>query len=177
MIKFLTYDMKLSQISFLLFTLSILVFFLHLSSCKSKKELKYLEIKVYDWNGNKHQLKNYKGRLLVLEFWATWCEPCKKAAPIVEKVRKQVQTEQTVFLGVNTDSNKTLEELKQTAKRFGMKYTSLLDPAMELTDALQVDGLPALLILNKEGEVIHKQYGVLPSDFYKLVNFIELNQK
>ncbi|MCX8000597.1 MAG: TlpA family protein disulfide reductase [Leptospiraceae bacterium] len=177
MIKFLTYDMKLSQISFLLFTLSIFLFFLYLSNCKSKKELKYLEIEVYDWNGNKHQLKNYKGRLLVLEFWATWCEPCKKAAPIVEKVRKQVQTEQTVFLGVNTDSNKTLEELRQTAKSFGMKYTSLLDPAMELTDALEVEGLPALLILNKEGEVIHKQYGVLPSDFYKLVNFIELNQK
>lgn len=156
------------------FLLLALVFFLF-PNCKAKQEQKYLQIEIYDWNGKKHKLEDYKGKLLVLEFWATWCEPCKKAAPIVDKVRNHTQSEKVIFFGVNTDNNRTLEELKKTAKSFGMKYISLLDPAMELTDALQVEGLPALLILNSKGEVIHKQYGVLPSDFYKLTNLIQTN--
>lgn len=153
------------------------IFTCFLIDCKARQTKKYLNIEIYDWHGKKHKLKDYNGKLVVLEFWASWCEPCKKAAPIVDKVRLHTQKQNVIFLGVNTDHNKTLAEIKQTAKLFGMKYISLLDPTMELTDSLEVEGLPALIILDSKGNVIHKQYGVLSSDFYKLVNLITINDK
>jgi thiol-disulfide isomerase/thioredoxin len=89
----------------------------------------YLNIEVYDWNGNKLKLKNYRGKILVLDFWATWCEPCKKAAPLIDILSKKSNPDNFVFMGVNTDDNKTLGELKSTAKDFGIQYNSILNPS------------------------------------------------
>lgn len=149
----------------------VIVLFLIFSSlsCKRINSEKYLNVKLYDWNGETHVLGDYSGKIIVLEFWATWCEPCKKAAPIVDRVRKKSDEKTTVFWGVNTDQGKTLDELKNVAKNFGMKYSSLLDPDMELADALKVDGLPALLILDREGRIYHKQYGVAEWEYPGLV--------
>jgi len=140
-----------------------IIFLLFLSytfSCKRIDSKQYLSVKLYDWDGGMHSLNDYSGKIVVLEFWATWCEPCKQAAPIIDRLRKKSNKKTTIFWGVNTDQGKTLEELKLAAKNFGMKYNSLLDPNMELSDALKIEGLPALIILDPDGRVYHKQYGV-----------------
>jgi thiol-disulfide isomerase/thioredoxin len=156
----------------LLFTILLV-----LLSCKRMDANKYMSHELYDWNGNVQKLENYKGKVIVLEFWATWCEPCKKAAPIVDRVRKKADAQKTVFWGINTDEGKTLEELKETAKTFGMRYDSLLDPNMEFSDILKVDGLPALLFLDMDGRVFHKQYGVSERDYPELIRMLKELEK
>jgi len=133
----------------------------------------YLNLEVYDWNGNKLKLKNFRGKILVLDFWATWCEPCKKAAPLIDILSKKSNPDNFVFMGVNTDDNKTLGELKKTAKEFGIQYTSILDPSLKLTEEFKIEGQPALLFLDRNGNILYRQYGLVFSDVQKLLQKME----
>ncbi len=134
---------------------------------------KFLSIELYDFYGNKTKLKNYQGKIIVLDFWATWCEPCKKAAPLIDILSKKSNTDNFVFLGINTDDNKTLEELKQASADFGINYPSLLDPQLKLSEELNVDGQPALIFLDRKGNILYRQYGILISDIQMLLQKME----
>lgn len=134
---------------------------------------KYLSIELYDFNGEKVKLKNYQGKIIVLDFWATWCEPCKKAAPLIDILSKKSNTDNFVFLGINTDDSKTLEELKKASTEFGINYPSLLDPNLKLSDELNVEGQPALIFLDRKGNILYRQYGILISDIQKLLQKME----
>ncbi|MCB1177348.1 MAG: TlpA family protein disulfide reductase [Leptospiraceae bacterium] len=147
----------------------ILFLFLSFFGCKNTYDAPYLHVEVYDWNKNKITLKSLHDKVVVLDFWATWCEPCKKAGPVIEVLRERSNKNLTVFYGVNTDNNKTIEEIKKSSLEFGMKYDSLLDPNLELSDKLNIDGIPALLAFDRQGRLLHRQYGVDPSDIHDLL--------
>ncbi len=142
-----------------------------LQDCKNGYDADYLHIYLYDTTPqkNKIKLKDLHDKVVVLDFWATWCEPCKKAGPVVQKLKEKSNPNLTVFYGVNADSNKTLEEIQNAAFDFGMKYNHLLDPNMELTSALNIDGFPALLAFDRKGRLIHKQYGVSSNEISELL--------
>ena len=152
---------------------SFLLFYTGFLTKGEKITQKYLNIELYDWNGNKIKLKNYQGKIVVLDFWATWCEPCKKAAPLIDVLAQKTSSENFIFIGVNTDDNKTLEELKNTAENFGLKYESLLDPELKLTNELKVEGQPALVFLDRKGNILYMQYGIIFSDIQKLLQKME----
>ncbi|NBU98415.1 MAG: TlpA family protein disulfide reductase [Spirochaetia bacterium] len=159
------------SITFLLFTLLFLYTgFIPKGNTVSHK---FLSIELYDFDGNKTKLKNYQGKIIVLDFWATWCEPCKKAAPLIDILSKKSNTDNFVFLGVNTDDNKTLEELKQASLEFGINYPSLLDPKLKLSEELNVEGQPALIFLDRKGNILYRQYGILISDIQMLLQKME----
>lgn len=130
-------------------------------------------MELHDWNGNKLKLMNFRGKIVILDFWATWCEPCKKAAPLIDQLSQKTNPDNFVFIGVNTDDNKTLDELKNTAKDFGMGYDSILDPNLKLTDELKIEGQPALVYLDRNGKVIHRQYGIVATDIRILLQKME----
>lgn len=159
----------------LLLKFSILL--LLILSCKKEVPPAYLQIQLKDWNGKDIKLLDYKGKILILDFWASWCQPCKEAAPIIESVREYSDSDKTIFLGVNTDSDLSNEEIKKVALEFGIKYDSILDPDLILANELSVEGQPALFLFNKDGKLMHKQYGVKSSDFPKLVRDLKKWEK
>lgn len=163
--KFLSYI--LAVISFLSLT-AILLYTGFITKGDPIQE-KYLLTEFYDWNGKKIRLADYRGKIVILDFWASWCEPCKKAAPLIDTLSQKTDRENFIFMGVNTDDNKTLDELKKISKEFGMNYDSLLDPELKLTDELKVEGQPALLFLDRNGRLLHKQYGMIQSDINSLL--------
>ena len=126
-------------------------------------------MELYDWNGKKVRLADFRGKIVVLDFWASWCEPCKKAAPLIDLLSQKTDDDNFIFLGVNTDDNKTIDELKKISKDFGMNYESLLDPQLKLTDEMKIEGQPALLFLDRDGRLLHKQYGIIQSDVGSLL--------
>lgn len=163
---------KLLSISIPLFAFALLTALLFFTGFNPKGEKvteKYLTMSLYDWNGNKTKLADFRGKIVVLDFWASWCEPCKKAAPLIDSLVEKTNRDNFIFLGVNTDDNKTLDELKQISKEFGMNYTTLLDPQLKLTDELKIEGQPALVFLDRNGKILHRQYGIIPSDIRGLL--------
>ncbi len=115
------------------------------------------------------ELSDYKGKVVVLDFWATWCEPCGKAVEVINQWKNSVPSEQFVFVGINTDEKEEIAKIKKHTEDLKMEYPSLLDPNWKLTQNYEIDGLPCVLVFNKKGELVYRQYGINATDLPGLI--------
>ncbi len=116
-----------------------------------------------DLNGKKVSLADYKGKSVLVNFWATWCGPCKLEMPWFEEFSKKYDAQGLVILGVAADDvGKNL--IAATAKKSGVTYPILLgESAME--DAYGgIDFLPETFYVDKTGKVLIETAGVSSED-------------
>jgi peroxiredoxin len=111
-----------------------------------------------DLKGGKWHLKNLKGKVIFLNFWATWCGPCKEEMPSIETLYQQFKEKNFVFLTISVDY-----EGKKLVKEFIEKrrytFPVLLDPKCEILDLYQVKGIPTTIIIDKNGKMVGKAAG------------------
>lgn len=103
--------------------------------------------------GQAIRLSDFSGRVVVLDFWASWCGPCKKQMPILDRVAKDYADADVTFLGVNTDTkaDAALEFLNANP----VSYASVLDLTGEVSRNFGVTGLPTLVVIDAKGKVVH----------------------
>jgi thiol-disulfide isomerase/thioredoxin len=99
-----------------------------------------------------------------VDFWATWCEPCAKAVPVINQWKTSVSDKEFVFVGINTDENEKLSKIKEHTELLKMSYPSLLDPDWKLTENYEVDGIPCVLVFDKNGHLVYRQAGLDSGD-------------
>lgn len=126
-----------------------------------------------DLNGNKVSLSSYKGRPLVVDFWATWCGPCKVEIPWFEKLRDQYASQGLEIIGVSADQlDKDDPEKLFTEKRdisdfvqkMHMNYPILID-AESIEDSYGgLDALPTTFFIDKNGKIVASTVGLAPRD-------------
>jgi thiol-disulfide isomerase/thioredoxin len=108
--------------------------------------------------GNKVNLSDLRGKVVLLNFWASWCGPCRKEMPILEQLHKQYQSKGVTLVGVNVepDSQDALKWLKVTPVSFPI----LFDRDSSVSKLYQVEGMPNTVILDRKGKVrfIHRGY-------------------
>jgi cytochrome c biogenesis protein CcmG/thiol:disulfide interchange protein DsbE len=111
-----------------------------------------------DLKGGKTELKNFKGKVVFLNFWATWCGPCKEEMPSIEALYQQFKEKDFVFLTISVDY-----EGKKPVKEFieKQRYTFpvLLDPKCETLDFYKVKGVPTTILIDKNRKMIGKTTG------------------
>jgi peroxiredoxin len=111
-----------------------------------------------DLKGKKIELKNFKGKVVFLNFWATWCGPCKEEMPSIETLHQQFKEKDFVFLTISVDY-----EGKKPVKEFieKQRYTFpvLLDPKCETLDLYKVKGIPTTILIDKNRKMIGKAIG------------------
>lgn len=100
--------------------------------------------------GNRLALKSLAGKVVVLDFWASWCGPCRQQMPIVEQ-SAQRHRDDAVFLGVATSEPR--EDSTSYLRSQSYSYTMLYDDGGAVASAYQVRGLPTLVIIGKSGKV------------------------
>ena len=106
---------------------------------------------VEDGNGNQVKLSDYLGKPIVLNFWASWCGPCKSEMPEFDQVYAQMGDEVT-FLMVNmTSGRETLESAKAYVEEQNFSFPVFYDTAMEAAIAYGVQSLPTTYFINQEG--------------------------
>jgi thiol-disulfide isomerase/thioredoxin len=112
------------------------------------------------FDGKSTTLAAHKGKVILLDFWATWCGPCKASMPMVQRLAKQFAGKQVVVLGVSTS-----EEIKDAiayVKKNKFTY-SFGGNGDELATAFGVSGIPQLYIIDKKGVVRMAKTGFNPS--------------
>ena len=108
-----------------------------------------------DTQGQELQLEDFQGQAIILNFWATWCPPCKAEMPDLQNVFIQKQYSGVVVLGVNrTDQDNSLE-LDRFLESYGITFPVLLDSSGEIAKIYNISALPTTYFIRPDG-IIHK---------------------
>ena len=120
-----------------------------------------------DQYGNTHKLSDYKGKTVFLNFWATWCSPCRAEMPDIQKLYESAETEGEDALGVlgvaapNLENEKSEEEIKAFLEENGYTYPVLMDTTGEAFMSYGVNAFPTTFMITREGEVFGYASGQL----------------
>jgi cytochrome c biogenesis protein CcmG, thiol:disulfide interchange protein DsbE len=110
-----------------------------------------------DIDGKAVDLKNLRGRVLVINFWATWCEPCREEMPSLQRLREKLDGESFDVLTVNFGESR--EKVSQFLGREKVALPVLLDPEKETAKAWGVGGLPMSFLVDAKGRVRYSVFG------------------
>jgi thiol-disulfide isomerase/thioredoxin len=118
-----------------------------------------LDYTVKDMNGADVRLASFKGKVILLNFWATWCHPCKEEIPDLVALQKEYQND-IVVLGFSIDDKP--EELKVYAEHYAMNYPVLVGAGHEnIQEAYgPMWGVPVTVIIGRDGRIAKKQSGI-----------------
>lgn len=112
-----------------------------------------------DLNGKKISLADYKGHPIVLNFWATYCGPCKLEMPWFQQLAGKYQAQGLVVLGIDEDDGMATQEVGAASKQIGVNYPILL-PDDTVSKAYQLsDYLPETYYIGKDGKVVDQTIG------------------
>ena len=139
-----------------------------------KEDVKMPNIVLYDQYGKKHNIEEYKGKVVVINFWATWCGYCVQEMPEFEKVYKEFGSNKkdVIILGVagpkskENQNNVDVEKDKVISflKKKNITYPTLMDEAGKSFDDYKVRALPMTYVINKDGYLEGFVSGAITSD-------------
>jgi thiol-disulfide isomerase/thioredoxin len=118
--------------------------------------------------GGELKSADLKGKVIILDFWATWCVPCKMEIPEYNKLRVKLKDQGVEFVGVTFDSGASVENIKPFIKELEIKY-----PIVMGTDAIDAamgghPGYPTTFLIGKDWKVYRKMFGVQSDKIEKL---------
>jgi cytochrome c biogenesis protein CcmG, thiol:disulfide interchange protein DsbE len=105
-----------------------------------------------DLDGTEHSLADYRGQVVLVNLWATWCPPCKAEMPTLEAYYQAYQADGFATLAIN-DGDPT-EAVATFVQEYGLSFTVLLDPTYQATDhAFKTHNLPSSFVIDREGNI------------------------
>ncbi len=115
------------------------------------------DFQLKDINGNTMALSAFKGKVVMVEFWATWCPPCKELAPLLTELYNKYKDRGFVMLSiVSSDEGETT--VKNFINKYKITYPVLLDNS-GAARKYNVSGIPVSFIINKDGKIVNKHLG------------------
>ena len=112
-----------------------------------------------DQRGTHHTLSAYRGRVVLVNFWATWCEPCREEMPALQALQNKLGQERFVVLAVNY--GEAPEKVQQFMHTMPVAFPMLLDRHTEAAKAWQVRILPTSFVLGQDGQIRYRAVGML----------------
>jgi len=105
-----------------------------------------------DFSGNKVNLGDYSGKLVIVNFWATWCKPCKEEIPSLDNLSQNENFKNLVIFPVNIE-NINYEKTKKFFSNLNVKKLEIFfDPNLNFVKELKLRGVPTTVIINKKGK-------------------------
>lgn len=117
-----------------------------------------------DLDGKKVSLADYKGRPVLVNFWATWCAPCKVEMPWFEELRKQYAAQGFEILGLTDDADAGKDVIAKVAKKTGVTYPILLTDGKVQTAYGGLDYLPMSFYVDRNGTIVEVTAGLGSKD-------------
>jgi cytochrome c biogenesis protein CcmG, thiol:disulfide interchange protein DsbE len=123
--------------------------------------------------GNEVTLTDFRGRAVLINFWASWCVPCRLEMPALQQAYTALKDKGLVILGINRTYVDELPDVTAFVDEFKLTFPILLDINDAVNTDYQVLGLPTSIFINREGVVAHMQIGAMTkSDLKKLIDDI-----
>jgi len=120
-------------------------------------------------------LRNLDGELLhsdnifgkgpvILDFWATWCKPCLKNLPNLEKLYEKYENKGVQVYGINEDGPRSLAKVEPLVNSLGITFPIILDENRELVRKYKVSGFPTTILIDKNKNIVYSIQGYRPGD-------------
>jgi len=110
-------------------------------------------------DGGQVSLSDFKSQPVLVNFWASWCVPCRLETPELVKAYQAHQSERLVILGLNLTSQDSMSDIKAFVAEFKMPYPVLLDETGEVSDLYRIRGLPTSVFVNRNGVITQVHLG------------------
>jgi peroxiredoxin len=135
--------------------------------CDPRAKRANLDFVLKDMNGQDVRLASYKGKVILLNFWATWCGPCTYEIPAFVELQDKYRDVGVVFLGLSVDD--PVEKLKPFADEYKMNYPVLVgDGREDIQDAFgPIWGIPVTFMIGRDGNICKRHMGLTTKDQFE----------
>jgi thiol-disulfide isomerase/thioredoxin len=117
------------------------------------------EVKFQDAEGRERTLADWRGKVVLLNLWATWCVPCRKEMPALDRLQQELGSDRFEVVAISVD-RKGIEGAKKFLDETKVgKLALYVDPTTRLTSELRAVGLPATLLIDRQGREIGRLLG------------------
>lgn len=115
------------------------------------------EIDLVDLDGQRHTLAQHRGKVLIVNFWATWCPPCREEMPSMERAWQAVKDEGILLLGINVGESE--DQVWTFTSNYPVSFPLLLDQDSRTIEAWPVRGLPTTFVVDPQGRLAYRAIG------------------
>ena len=112
-----------------------------------------------DLDGKPWQLSALQGRAVMLNFWATWCEPCREEMPSIEKLHREFAPQGLAVVAISVDDAGAEQRIRDFVKELGLSFEILHDPGQVTTRNYQITGYPETFVIARDGTIRRKLIG------------------
>ena len=132
------------------------------------------QLSLHDTQGNTQDISKYKGRIVVLNFWATWCVPCQHEMPLLAEMQKKYGNKGVVVLGASIDDEKSQPLIQAFAEKNKIPFPLLVDGTTDEMQQLQLgEAIPATAFFDVDGTLVARVLGELDkSDLEKRLEWM-----
>ncbi len=117
-------------------------------------------------DGKTVKLSDYKGKIVIIDFWATWCPPCRKGIPDLIDLQKNYSKD-LVIVGISLDQERTIKDLKPFIENYGINYPVVLGDEKVVKDYGGINAIPTSFIVDRKGFIVDSHVGLVPKTVYE----------
>ena len=128
------------------------------------QEIDNSKVNLYDLEGES---------ITVIDFWTTWCKPCRKAIPELNKIYAEYEEKGVQIIGVNCDGPRTIAQVPGVSNALQIKYPVLLDINSDVPNSLNIGSFPTLIIIDKKHKIKYFHEGFIPGDEEEIIAAID----
>jgi len=116
-------------------------------------------------SGDTVQLSDYRGKIILLNFWTSWCPPCKAEMPEIQSLYEAYQAQGLIVLGINITVLDDRVEVERFVKELGLSFPILLDESGDISNPLyRVIRIPTSYFIDQEGKIYSVQFGAMSTE-------------
>ena len=127
-----------------------------------------VNFKLQDMDGKTHQLSDYKGQPVIINFWATWCPPCREELPSMNRGWAKIKSDGIAMIAINVGEDE--DTVFTFTGDYPIDFTVLLDQSGEVINQWPIKGLPTTFVIDPQGRIVYRAIGGRQWDADALLN-------
>jgi peroxiredoxin len=121
--------------------------------------------------GSNLRLDEYKGQVVLINFWASWCGPCRQEMPLLNRIHERYEDAGFAVLGVNVEGQ--MAPAKEIADSTGVTFPVLIDENQRVSEVYDLEAMPSSVLIDRDGVVRYVHRGYKPGDEAKYLEVVK----